>query len=262
MPTPLTFAQVINGYLPEPQASLLAGIIFGLPLKTSRLFYQDLKMVGLLHLVVLSGINITLLVTLISSLTSYFSKVVSLLLTILAIMIFIVFVGPQAPIIRAGFMGILTSVAILFGRRTYALYAIFLSAFLTTIFWPSWLGTISFQLSYAATLGLILFAQKIKSPTFLGKIKDNLQTSLAAQIFTVPIIFTYFKEISLISPLANLLVAATIPPLMIFGFLTASLGKINFYLGLPSAYICYGLLSYVVFIIDFLAKLPFIYFKF
>ncbi len=262
MPTPLIFSQVINYYLPEPQASLLAGIIFGLPLKTSRLFYQELKMVGLLHLVVLSGINITLLVALISSLTSFFSKVISLLLTILVIIIFIVFVGPQAPVIRAGFMGILTSVAILSGRRTYALYALFLSAFLTAVFWPDWIRTISFQLSYAATFGLIFFGQKIKSSTFLGKIKDELQTSLAAQIFTVPIIFAYFKEISLISPLANLLVALTIAPLMVFGFLAAFLGKINFYLGILPAYICHGLLSYVVLVVDVLAKLPFIYFKF
>lgn len=86
--------------------------------------------------------------------------------------------------------------------------------------------------------------------------------TIAAQIFTAPIIFLYFKQISLISPLSNLLVAETIPPLMIFGFLTAILGKINYFLGLIPAYICYGILSYMVWVIETLAKLPFIFLQF
>src|SRR3989339_2247478 len=125
MITPSTFTSVINSYLPEPHASLLNGIIFGVNLKSSNEFYQQLKMVGLLHLVVLSGINITLLAAIISSVTKYFSKVISTLITILSIIFFVVFVGPKAPIIRAAFMGVLTHVAIITGRKYYALYGLF-----------------------------------------------------------------------------------------------------------------------------------------
>ena len=258
MLTPSIFTNVINSYLPEPEASLLNGIIFVVSLKTTKEFYQQLKIVGLLHLVVLSGINITLLAAMVSSVTKYFSKVISTLITILIIILFVIFVGPQAPIIRAAFMGILTHVAIITGRKNFTLYALFLSLIFVIIFWPSWLKTVSLQLSYGATLGIILFGQG-KNNNWIIK---NLRLTLAAQVFTVPIIFFYFKQISLISPLANLLVAETIPPLMVFGFLTAVLGKVSYFLGLVPAYISYGILRYLVWVIETLAKIPYVFLQF
>jgi competence protein ComEC len=255
---PSIFTTVINSYLPEPQASLLNGIIFGVPLKTSAVFYQKIKMVGLLHLVVLSGTNITILAAIVSSLTRNFSKPISILITMLVIIIFIIFVGPQAPIIRAGFMGILTLVANIYGKKSWTLYSLFLSAIFIFAFWPEWIKTISFQLSFAATLGLILFGQtKINN-----SIWREFKTSIAAQVFTTPIIFIYFKQVSLISPVANVLVAFLISPLMILGFLTAILGKINYYLGVIPAYACYGVLTYLVFVIEALSKLPFVFLQF
>lgn len=258
MPKPSVFTSVIYSYLPEPHASLLNGILFGINLKTGRIFYDQIKMVGLLHIVVLSGINITLLAIVVGNLTNFLGKRISILITILVIILFILFVGPQAPIIRAGFMGILTLVGILFERKTYVFFTLLLSLFFILLFWPSWLKTVSFQLSYGATLGIILFGQTRST----NQIWKNLKVSLAAQIFTTPIIFIYFKQLSLISPLANLLVSFTVPPLMVFGFLTAFLGKINFYLGLPPAYICYGLLSYMVAVIEKLSQVPLAYFQF
>lgn len=258
MISPSIFTSVINSYLPEPEASLLNGMIFGVSLKTTKEFYQQLKIVGLLHLVVLSGMNITLLAAMISSITKYFSKVISTMITILTIILFVIFVGPQAPIIRAAFMGILTHVAIITGRKNFVLYALFLSLIFIIVFWPSWLKTISLQLSYGATFGIILFGQS-RSNNFIWK---NMRLTLAAQIFTVPIIFIYFRQISLISPLANLLVSEMIAPLMVFGFLTAFLGKISYFFGLVPSYICYGLLTYMVWIINMLAKIPFAYFAF
>ncbi len=244
--------------MPEPEASLLNGIIFGVNLKTTKEFYQQLKVVGLLHLVVLSGINITLLAAMISSITKFLSKQLSTLITILIIILFVIFVGPKAPIIRAAFMGVLTHVAILTGRKNYTLYALFLSLIFILIFWPDWLKTVSLQLSYGATLGIILFGQG-KNNNWIIK---NLHLTMAAQVFTVPIIFFYFKQVSLISPLANLLVAETIPPLMVFGFLTAILGKINYFLGYIPSLISYSILSYLVWIIETLAKLPFVFIQF
>jgi competence protein ComEC len=258
MITPSIFTSIINLYLPEPHASLLNGIIFGVNLRTTKEFYEQLKVVGLLHLVVLSGINITLLSSMVSSSTKFLSKQLSTLITILIIILFVIFVGPKAPIIRAAFMGLLTHVAIITERKNYTLYALFLSLIFILFFWPDWLKTVSLQLSYGATFGIILFGQG-QSNNYIAK---NLRLTLAAQIFTVPIIFFYFKQISLISPLANLLVAETVPPLMVFGFLTAFLGKINYFLGIIPAYICYGILSYLVWIIETLAKIPFAFFNF
>jgi len=268
MPSPIIFTSIINSYLPEPHAALLNGILFGIDLKTSKEFYIELKMVGLLHLVVLSGINITILASIISTFTVFLGKRISILITILMIILFILFVGVKAPIIRAGIMGILTLVAIISGRKTLALYSLFLSGLITLIIKPQWLSSLSFHLSYAATLGIILFGSvkhtKSKNPAdkISGVIWKEIKPSLAAQLFTVPIIFLAFKQISLIAPVSNLLVAPLMPPLMIFGFLTAILGKIHYLLGLIPSYICYGLLTYVIFIIKTLAKIPYIFFSF
>ncbi|MFH1827082.1 MAG: ComEC/Rec2 family competence protein [bacterium] len=267
MITPSFFTNVINSYLPEPHASLLNGILFGVQLKTSQSFFQELKIVGLLHIVVLSGINITLLASIIASFTGFLNKKVSLIITITSIVLFVFFVGPEPPIVRAAIMGSLSLIAIIFGRQKSSLYLLFLSGLVVALFRPLWIKSVSFQLSYGATLGIILFGKvKLKgreiSSHFIYEITKEIKPSIAAQIFTVPIIFLYFKQISLIAPISNLLVSPIISPLMVFGFITAILGKINFYLGLIPSYICYGLLSYVVFVIDFLSKLPFVFLDF
>lgn len=266
--SPKIFTDVINQYLPEPHASLLNGILFGISLKTTKEFYQQLKIVGLLHLVVLSGINITILASIINQITDFFSRQISNLITILTIILFIFFVGIQAPILRAAFMSILTIVAFQTGRKNYPLYALLLSFVLSSIIFPKWIKTVSFQLSYGATLGIILFGQskivktKNRIINLINHIKADFKTSLAAQIFTAPIIFIYFKQISLISPIANVLVSFLVPFLMVIGFLTAILGKINYFLGLPFAWIAYLITNYIIWIINLLSKIPGIFISF
>ncbi len=260
--SPAFFSSVINGYLPEPHASLLNGILFGINLRTSYGFYTQLKTVGLLHIVVLSGINITLLCSIVASCTRFFSKFVSCLITILTVILFVVFVGPQAPVIRSAIMGILTLVAVIFGRKTVALYLLLLSAIITLIIWHEWIYSLSFYLSYGATLGIILFGTvRVKKPkklsqTIAGYIWKELKPSLAAQIFTTPLIFIAFKQISFIAPVSNILVAFTIAPLMVFGFLTALLGKVHFLFGIIPALVCFGILQYLIWIIRILSTIP------
>jgi len=257
--SPSFFSSIINSYLPDPQAALLNGIIFGVPLRSSKIFYHELQVVGLLHLVVLSGMNITILGSIIAIMTRNLPKKISLLIALGSIVGFTLFVGPQPPIVRAAIMGSLGLIATLYGRKKTAFLSLLVSVVCIGIVKPDWLGTISFQLSVGATLGIILFGTGNANDSSI--IKD-LRTSLSAQIFTVPLIFLYFKQVSLISPLANLLVSPLVAPLMIFGFITSILGKINWLLGLPTAYICYGLLTYMIWIINILAKVPGAFFQF
>ncbi len=264
MPQTSIFTSVINSYLPEPHASLLNGILFGINLKVNQGFYQQMRTVGLLHLVVLSGMNIVLMSAIITDLTSRFSKQISTMITILTIILFIIFVQPQAPIVRAGIMSIATFAGIIYGKRIYVYYSFILSAFFIWMFWPDWIRSISFQLTYAATLGILLFGKTntkedktgFKSKVF-QTVWSEIKPSFAAQLFTAPIIFIYFRQISLIAPLSNLMVSFLVGPLMFFGFLTSILGKINWSLGLIPSYICYGLLSYMIYVINVLSKIPY-----
>ncbi len=267
LPDPLIFTSLIDSYLPEPQASLLNGIIFGIPVRDTGNFYYELKTVGLIHIVVLSGSNITLLAAIITSITGSLGRKTSVVLTIVSIVIFVLFVGPQPPIVRAGFMGVLTLIGSLYGRKTLILYTMLLSLIFIAIFWPEWITGISLQLSYAATLGIVLFGKSTQKndshknqateSSWISYVKEDLRTSLAAQVFTTPIIFYYFKQISFISPISNLLISWLIAPLMIFGLITVVLGKIHFTLGIIFSYVCYVLLTWVVIVVETLAKVPF-----
>lgn len=267
MPDVNYFVNINTLYLHQPYASLLNGIIFGIELKTLEEFFLQLKKVGLLHIVVLSGMNISLLSAFVSRLTIRFGRYISSLFSIIAIICFVLFVGPEAPIVRAGIMAIIAHVAIIYGFKTYSLYLLFLSAVISLLVKPDWLMSISFQLSYFAVLGIVLFSKSYKRVdgfinNLIRDLKIELRTSLSAQVFTSPLIFLYFKEFSLISPISNLLTAGLIAPIMILGFLSAFLGSINYYLGLPFAWLAYGLLRYLVFVIEVLANIPFGFFDF
>ena len=266
MPDPSIFTSVITSYLPEPHASLMGGILFGVDLKTSQNFYYAIKVTGLLHIVVLSGINITLLGALVGIFTKSLGRKLSATITIFTIVIFVMFVGPDPPITRAAIMGVLTLIAVVFERKTLALYSLFLSGLFIAIFKFEWIETVSFQLSFGATLGIMLFGNVPKREvrgliaSSIYYLEQELRPTLAAQIFTTPIIFWYFREISLVAPVANIVVSFAIPPLMVFGLLTAMLGKIHFVLGLIPAYISYGLLHYIITSIYAMAGLPYIFF--
>ncbi len=265
------FTNVVNSYFYEPYASLLNGILFGKAIKTSNDLFYRLKITGLLHIVVASGTNLTIFSGIIANLTQFFSKRIAILINIIFIIFYIYLVGIQAPIIRAGFMAILTLVALLIGRKTYILYLLFISLLPVLIlhfFYPRQITVLSTLLSYGATLGLILFGRtkNFQPKHYWEKIKFNalkeLQPTLAAQIFTAPIIFFYFKQISLTSPLTNLLIAPFIPPLMVAGFLTAIFGKIHYLLGLPFSLVCQMILDYMLFIINFFSQIPYGFIQF
>lgn len=265
------FTNVINSYFYEPHSSLLNGILFGKTVKTSSDLYYQLKITGLLHIVVASGTNLTIFSGIIANFTHFFSKRMAILINIIFIIFYIYLVGIQAPIIRASFMAIITLVALLIGRKTYILYLLFISllpVLFLHLFYPKQITTLSTLLSYGATLGLILFGRtkNFQPKNYWEKIKigllKELKPTLAAQIFTAPIIFFYFKQISLISPLTNVLVAPLIPPLMVAGFLTAIFGKVHYFFGLPFSFICQMLLDYMLFIINSFSQIPYGFIQF
>ncbi|PIZ62295.1 hypothetical protein COY16_04725 [Candidatus Roizmanbacteria bacterium CG_4_10_14_0_2_um_filter_39_13] len=276
-----SFTSLINSYFPEPHASLMNGILLGRPLFVTNTFYTQLKNVGLIHIVVLSGMNITLLTAIImSTIVKYIGRKIASILTIVIIIAFVQFVGAEAPVVRAAIMGILSLIGLLYGRRTIALYLLFLSGLIMVILNYEWLTSISFQLSFSATLGIILFGSggkneedaipvktgiQIKKRWIPDQVRDDLwkyfmeelRISLAAQVFTSPIIFWYFRQISFISPIANILVAWLIAPLMILGILTIALGLVSWHLGFVISWLVYPLLEFIIWVVETLAKVPF-----
>lgn len=133
----------------------------------------------------------------------------------------------EAPIIRASIMAILTSLTVWGSHTTPSLFILFLTSSLMLSFKPEWLGNLSFQLSFGATLGIILFY-----PYFMARFQFKSEwasafwLSFSAQIFTAPLLLINFRELSLFSLPLNTLVACLIEPIMFLGVLLSLLGHL------------------------------------
>lgn len=257
------FLAIINSVLPEPHASLLAGILFGTKASIPRDFYQALVTTGVLHVIALSGMNISILVTLIGKFTGGLGKRPSIVTTIGLIGIFVWFVGASPSIIRAAIMGCLALLASFFGRKNWGLLTLFLSGGVMLIFDFSLIKDLSFQLSFLATFGILLADKKpdFHSPKgllqrFIFILKENLRTTLSAQIFTVPLIALTFHRISLISPVTNILTEWVITPIMVLGFLLCIIGFIFLPLGIVLGWVVWVPLSYFITVVEWLSKVP------
>jgi len=257
------FSQVINSLLPEPQAGLLNGILFGIRSNISGSFYRALVDTGTLHIIALSGMNITILTNLTAKVTLIFGRKFSSLLTICLIGLFVRFVGPGPTIVRAAIMGSMSLVAVYFGRRYFALLSLILTSILMLLMDLSLIKNLSFQLSFLATLGLITANKKGTGQyrkeawgSFLWPIYENLRLTLWAQIFTLPVILFNFRRLSLISPIANLLIEWTIQPIMVLGFITAITGWILLPVGKIAGWMTWVPLTYLLTVVKFLAKFP------
>ncbi len=222
------FVKNISIVVPEPSASLIAGVTVGAKQSLGESLLDDFKKVGLIHIIVLSGYNITLLVswTLIAT-RKINGKKFEFAAVIIFVFLFAAMVGFGATVIRASVMAIIALLAKNYGRPNDALRALFITAFFMTVWNPMTLyADPSFQLSFMATLGLILFSpivanifykaglEKFITPKW--DIREIVYSTLAVQIFLLPIIIRMSGFVSLISFLVNFLVLPFVPIIMYF----------------------------------------------
>lgn len=277
------FIQKISDVVPEPDSSLLAGMIFGSKQSLGENLLADFKKVGLIHIVVLSGYNITIVAAGIFSLVSYFGRRnLSFLVSAISIIIFSAMVGFGATVIRAAIMALIAILARFLGRPSDALRWLFIAAFLMLLWNPlSLSGDPSFQLSFMATLGLVVFTPvvqekffdpmirflaKIKIPasviSFLSNkfgIREIVSSTLAVQFFILPLLIKMSGQFSVISFLINPIVLPFVPLMMALGGITGGLGVIPFlgkFLSWPFGAIAYAITQAVIYIVEFSSRIP------
>ena len=151
--------KIIKNLYPEPEASLLSGILIGTKAQMPADFYQNLQKTGTMHMIALSGQNISLVISLLAYLFAPLGKRLSSILTIFCICGFIAFVGPSASVIRSGLMGGFVMLSVIFGRQYLAVLGLVISGLLMFIINPEVIFDIGFQLSFSATLGILLLSQ-------------------------------------------------------------------------------------------------------
>ncbi|MFA6024243.1 MAG: ComEC/Rec2 family competence protein [Candidatus Gracilibacteria bacterium] len=245
----------INRLYFEPEASLVSGLLLGSRKGMSEELTADFQAVGLTHIVAVSGYNISLVIAFIFWSFSFLLIKKRVVLSVLMVALFVLFVGASAAAVRAGIMGSLTAWGLYIGRKSQAFFALLWSAVLMTIWNPAILPfDIGFQLSFASTLGILVFVPILEKAFPLQKIKSKLLKealflTLSAQLATTPFIAFYFGRFSIISLLANLLVAPLLPFSMLFSALSLIGGEL--FSLLAGVY-----LKAVIGVVRLLAKIP------
>jgi competence protein ComEC len=260
------FEDRLNKLFPEPMASFEAGLLTGSRKGIPDELMQSFNLTGLTHIIAISGYNISLIIILISSFLSRFSRSVKIPIVMVFILLFTLFVGASAAVVRASIMGIISVAALWFGRQSQVINALLMSAFIMVL-WnpPTLLYDVGFQLSFLATFGLIItgsFLQRIFS--FLPKtfgLQEAFAMTLSAQVFALPVILLNFHRFSLISPIANVLVVPLIPFAMLFGFFAVIVSFLIFQVGFILTFPAWLVLKFSVIITHFLANLPFASFE-
>lgn len=238
--------------LPEPHASLLAGLTLGSKAGLPASFWETLKKTGTAHVVVASGMNVTLVASfLIGILIIFLPRRKAIPLALVGVWSYSLLSGFDAPIVRAAIMGSVAFTAQAFGRLQAASRALFFSAAFMLIIKPDWITDLGFILSFVATISLMLFERKIASLIRFvpGIFREGLSTSLAAQIGVAPILFVTFGQFSLLSPIVNALVLWTIAPITIIAGVGGILGLFSTVVGKMIIFLAYPLTTWFIWIV-------------
>jgi competence protein ComEC len=264
---------VIAGILHEPQAALLTGILLGVETGIPAGLMEAFSTTGTAHIIAISGFNISIIAGLFSRLsTRLFGKRRAMPLALAGIIIYTILVGASAAVVRAAIMGCLYIVATHYGRQTHALTLLMAAAILMTLINPQTLWDLGFQLSFAATLGLILYAPLLQSwfdrllsrALSPGTAKQAVEVlneafivTLAATMTTMPIIVYHFRQLSLVTLLSNFVVLPAQPGVMLLGGLATIAGLIWLPLGQILGWIAWLFLTYTIRMVEITASFPY-----
>jgi competence protein ComEC len=247
--------------VPEPQAALGAGLVVGAKHSLGDEWQQIFRRAGIVHMVVLSGYNVTIIADSIVKIFSFLPRVWSLSFGGVGIALFAVLVGGGPSVIRASIMALL----VLLARGTGRIYDVRRALFLVAAVMIMWEPRIlffdpGFQLSFLATFGLLYLSEPLeKKLTWLpewGGLRGATTSTLATQIFVLPWLLYQTGEISIVALPVNLLVLAAVPLTMLLVFIAGAAGLVSALLALPFGLLAYFFLSYDLYVAKFFANLP------
>jgi len=219
----------IGRIFPEPGASLLAGLLTGSRKGLPQTVSDDFRTTGISHIIAISGSNITIILSVMGGLLFFLPLRWRFIPCVVGITLFTLLVGAEASVVRAAIMGILGLVALQAGRLTQIRLMILWTMFFMLMHNPAQLWhDMGFHLSFLAVIGLAELQELIeplvrKLPKAAG-IREAMLATLAAQVTTTPWSAAQFGQVSLISPLTNVLVAPLVPIAMLFGFIGTAVG--------------------------------------
>lgn len=257
------FMTALEGALPEPHAGLSEGLLLGVKQALGADLELAFRQTGIIHIVVLSGYNVMLVVAFVMFILAFLLPVRSrAIVGILAIIAFALLVGLSATVVRASIMASIFLLATILGRSYDVLRALFAAGTIMIFINPHILVfDVGFQLSFLATLGLIMVAPQFETflattPRLLGA-KDFLVATVATQIAVLPLLLYQVGELSIVSVIVNVLVLPMVPIAMLLTFVTGIVAlMLPVFTVLPAGF-AYLSLEYILIVTRFFAALPF-----
>jgi competence protein ComEC len=247
--------RVLLRELPEPQASLAVGILLGLQSSIPGDVSATFSATGTSHILVISGWNISIIAAALYSAADglRLSKRKAFWAILITIWLYTLFVGATPTVIRAAVMGTIVVVGQRLERRAHAWTTLFAATWAMTIWDPQTLWDLGFQLSALATASLFAFgkgteALLLKTPLRVGWLdwaREALTATLAAQILALPLILYNFGNLSIIAPLANVVLLPMVPYAMLFGAVSLVGGLLWLPLGQWLATVAYLFLAWL-----------------
>lgn len=210
--------------LTEPAGSFVAGVLLGERSAIPDQLTDAFRRTGTSHVLALSGYNISVILGCVVVLLG--RRPLMIAIAIGTVALFVCIVGPSPPVIRAALMGSLLILSQMLGRPVLAIRLCVLTAALTLLIDPWALRyDVGWQLSFLATLGILLAAKPLATRLAMlpALIREPLAVTVAAGLFTAPVIMMTFGTTSIVAPLANLIVVPLIPIVMALGAVTALL---------------------------------------
>jgi competence protein ComEC len=210
--------------IPEPEGGLATAILIGLRDRVDRSLAAAFTTAGVSHIVAISGWNIAIVAATVAALLRGFvGRRRRAFVTIGAIVAYTLFAGATPSVNRAALMSGVALMAIESGRGSRVMVSLAWAISIMLLMDPGTADDVGFQLSAAATAGLITWATPLsrrigeRFPRLPGGLRDSLGVSLTAQAATLPIALLTFGRLSLIAPAANLVAVPLVPPAMAAG---------------------------------------------
>ena len=224
----VAMGQRLRRVLPEPHASLVAGLLWGERANMPENFKENLSRTGTTHIIAVSGFNVSIIVVYVLKLAGLLPRRVVVGLTIIVLSGFLLLVGlDNLPAFRAGVMGFAVLASKGIGRKTSFLSIISIAVMVLLAINPLALFTVSFQLSFAAMFGIVALTRPLEAKLEIvpKKIRSEMATTISAILATAPITVLNFESFSIVALIVNLFVLPLIPLLSLLGLINLYMDK-------------------------------------
>lgn len=209
-----TFSERIKRLIPEPEVNLGLSYLLGMKAGLPEDLNENLRMVGLTHIVVASGAHLSILVGIARKIFGKLSRFAGLFFSIGFVLFFMCLVGWTPSILRAGVMAILSLITWYCGRKMEPWRLILITMAFTLMLNPMFLINLGWLLSFASYAGIMILGPRlieffygVKKPGFIA---STILVTISATLMTLPISLYFYGTLSLISVLANLLILPTL----------------------------------------------------